>query len=139
LADLDLDKLYELVTIAKGGNPKAQAMLQEIFTIEALQEKTNFPTAINQQKQTYMLFVSDLLGDVYGEPFKKLAKFDAQTWRSYKGFLFKAYEEMLKKGGGDLSAVVMPSTTGPANMTEQKTSFWQRDKNKGLTGEVLKE
>lgn len=136
---IDLDFLYQLVLASKGGNPKAQAMLQEIFTIEELHEKTNFPTAINQQKQTYMLYCADKLGKVYGEPFRRLSKYDAQTWRSYKGFLFKAFEEMLKKGGGDLSGIMMPSISQPANMTEQKRRFWQGNKKKGLVGEVIEE
>ena len=134
---LNLNVIKELLAMARGGDPFAQALLQEIFKVEEVQQKTNFPTAINQQKQTYLKtaqeFYSDddHFGEELANPFRVLSDWDAITWQGYKGFLVDNYKEMLKKGT-DLSGVLMPPAQEPA----EKKRFWQRNKKQG---EVLSE
>lgn len=132
---MDKDKLKdlkELLMLAQGGDPDAQSLLQELLRVEHIQEKTNFPTAINQQKQTYLKMAEKFYED---EPeiaglFGEMAEWDAITWRSYKGFNYEGNVEMLKRGT-DLSGVIMqPQLPGVAPQPEKKR-FWQRNKPQG--------
>ncbi len=136
---IDLDMLQSLMTMARGGDRYAQNILNNIFKIDYVQQKTNFPTAVNQQKQTYLQMCVDVLekGDpVYGKElaqvFQSQSDWDAYTWQSYKGFLPNNYTEMLKKGT-DLSGVLVP----PQQQPQDKPRF--RDRFKKKEGEVLSE
>lgn len=139
---IDMEKLQTLMTLARGGDRFAQNILNDIFKIEHVQQKTNFPTAINQQKQTYLQMCVDVLekGDpVYGKElaqvFKSQSDWDAFTWQSYKGFLPNNYTEMVKKGT-DFSGIIAPPQQQPGQTTE-KPKF--RDRFKKPQGEVLQE
>lgn len=138
---IDMDTLQTLMTLARGGDRHAQNILTNIFKVEHIQQKTNYPTAINQQKQTYLQMCVDVLekGDpVYGEElaqvYKSYSDWDSFTWQGYKGFLANNYTEMLKKGT-DLSGI-MTIPQQPGQPTE-KPRF--RDRFKKPQGEVLQE
>jgi hypothetical protein len=120
------EEIAEIMIIAKGGDPKAQSLLQEIFKIETIQEKSNFPTAINQQKQTYLLMCSEFFGSLFGRPFRAMAKADAQSWRGYKGFNYLGNVDAVKQGT-DLSGLIMPTPAQTVQNThERKRRFWQQ-------------
>ena len=124
-------ELRDILLLARGGDPQAQSLLQEIFKIDYIQEKTNFPTAINQQKQTFLMMAAAFFGDEFGAPFREMAKFDAITWRSYKGFNYNGDIEILKKGT-DLSGLIMQPQTPVIQAPEPKRRFWQRNKTEVL-------
>lgn len=136
---IDLEMLQGLMTMARGGDRFAQNILNNIFKIDHIQQKSNFPTAINQQKQTYLKTAGEFYGDDpnFGDelrkPFDDISDWDAYTWQGYKGFLPNNYTEMLKKGT-DLSGVLVPPQQ-PG--TPEKSRF--RDRFKKPKGEVLTE
>ncbi len=136
---IDMDMLTTLMTLARGGDRNAQNILTNIFKVDHIQQKTNYPTAINQQKQTYLQMCVDILekGDpVYGKElaqvFKSQSDWDSYTWQGYKGFLANNYTEMLKKGT-DLSGIMAV----PQPQQQDKPRF--RDRFKKPKGEVLTE
>ena len=121
---IDIELLTDLMLLADGGNPRAQSLLQDIFKIDSIQEKSNFPTAINQQKQTYLLMCANTFGPIFGKPFLDMALYDARTWRGYKGFNYLGNVEAVKQGT-DLSGLLLqPQQQGQPE--QKKRGFFQR-------------
>ena len=129
--------IRDLITATRGGDPEAQSLLKEILKVDYIQEKTNFPTAINQQKQTYLKMCEKYYGSDphYGKelsgPFQTHSYWDSVTWRGYKGFTPNKQTEMLKKTT-DLSGLFMqPNALG--DPMEKKGFFNRKSKPQGET------
>lgn len=131
LTDEEKRELLDLITISKGNDPKAQSLVQELYRVQIPQEKSNFPTALNQQKQTYLLMCAETFGQELGEPFRIMAMIDALTWRGYKGFFSNLSKEMVKQGS-DLGGVILNTQLPQAQsqqVSQPKRHWWNRDKS----------
>ncbi len=132
-----LKLIRDLISVTKGLDPEARSALNDLLKAEYIQEKTNFPAAIVQQKQTYLKMCEEVMkkDPVYGKelsaPFANHSKWDATTWRGYKGFTPNTQMEMVKSSQ-DLAGLVM---TGPQQQPQpqqpQKKRFWNRSKGEG--------
>ena len=114
------------MTAAKGGDPTAQAVLNDLLKTEYIQERTNLPTAINQQKQTFLMYAAEIFGPEFGRPFKTLATLDAIAWRGYQGFNYIRSIEAVKQGT-DLSGLMVSSQPAPAE-SQNKQGWLNRNK-----------
>lgn len=133
---INIKQLRELYLAAEGGDSEAQTLLKELLKIDYVQEKTNLPTVVNQQKQTYLKMCETFFGqdphygDQLKEPFKTHSDWDALTWRSYKGFVTEKQTEMLKKGT-DLSGLILQQPGGQLQAEQQKLHWWSKKKSEG--------
>lgn len=127
ITPFQLETVKEVLALVGGIDTKAQSLLQELLKIEFIQEKTNFPTAINQQKQTYLLMCADSFGKILGLPFLNMAYYDAIAWRGYKGFNATNSVDILKRGGTDLSGLILQPGPQGQQPPESKRRFWQRN------------
>jgi hypothetical protein len=132
-----LKLIRQIVMLTDGLDPEEQTILKELLKVDHIQEKTNFPAAIIQQKQTYLKMCVETLkkdpnyGKELSAPFEKHAQWDATTWRSYKGFTPNNQMEILKSSGQDLAGLVMTSPQQGQPQTPPKKRFWQRSKGEG--------
>ena len=133
-----LKLIRDLISVTKGMDPEAQSLLKELLKVEYIQEKTNFPAAIVQQKQTYLKMCEEVMkkdpkfGKILAKPFEMHSKWDATTWRGYKGFTPNNQMEMLKSSGQDLAGLVMAGPQQPGQpQPPKKKRFWNRDKPEG--------
>lgn len=123
--------LSDIMTLARKGDPTAQSLLKELLKIDVIQQKTNFPTPLNQQKQTFLLMCSRFFGDTFGKPFQDMADIDALTWQSFRGFNYLGAVDMVKQGT-DLSGLILnPNVSPPAQPQPTKPHFWNKNKNQG--------
>ena len=128
--------IRDIVISSKGGDPNEQSVLKDILKVDYIQEKTNYPVAVVQQKQTYLQMCVEGFGSDpnYGEelkrPFQTQSFWDSVTWRSYKGFTPKNQTEMMKKTT-DLSGLFMQPNALGDPMAPQKKRFWNKGKNQG--------
>jgi len=135
---LDFQRLKDLMMLARGGDPLAQAILKDIFEIKDIVQKSFLPTALNQQKQVFFdvcakhFSMDPNYGEELKKPYESIRSSDAMGWQGYKGNLVERYVQMLEKKT-DLSAVLVP---GSQQQGSEKKHFWSKDKN---AGEVLQE